>query len=66
VKIIDPVSRGNIERLYSLNPETAATDYELFRKMNESDDFKKKMLAAAMDIQHGIFRCWSSLTFSRL
>jgi hypothetical protein len=47
------VSRGNIERLYELNPETAATDYELFRKMNSSVEFKKEMLKGAMNLQHG-------------
>jgi hypothetical protein len=37
-----------------LNPETAATEHELFRKMNESDDFKREMLKGAMALQHGI------------
>ena len=37
-----------------MNPETAAHDNELFRKMNESDDFKREMLRGAMALQHGI------------
>jgi hypothetical protein len=41
------ISRENVERLYKLNPDTAATEYELFRKMNESDDFKRAMLTAS-------------------
>jgi hypothetical protein len=41
------ISRENVERLYKLNPETAATEYPLFRQMNESDDFKRKMLSAS-------------------
>ena len=49
----DPISRGNIERLFSLNPETAAEDHELFRKMNESEDFKREILRGAMALQHG-------------
>jgi hypothetical protein len=52
--VTDPISQGNIERLWKLNPETAATEHELFRKMNESDDFKKDMLKGAMLLQHGI------------
>ena len=51
----DPVSQGNIERLFSLNPETAAEDHEFFRKMNESEDFKREMLRGAMALQHGFF-----------
>ena len=37
-----------------MNPETAATEDELFRKMNESEDFKKEILKGAMALQHGI------------
>jgi hypothetical protein len=51
--VTDPISRGNIERLYKYNPETAATDHELFRKMNESEDFRREMLKGAMALQHG-------------
>ena len=54
-QVTNPVTKGNIERLYELNPETAAEDHELFRKMNASDDFKKEMLKGAMRLQHGIF-----------
>ena len=52
------MSRGNIERLYELNPETAATDYELFRRMNSSVEFKKEMLKGAMNLQHGKCIVW--------
>jgi 2-polyprenyl-6-methoxyphenol hydroxylase-like FAD-dependent oxidoreductase len=51
-QVTDPISQGNIERLFSLNPDTAATDYELFRKMNESEEFKREMLKGAMALQH--------------
>jgi hypothetical protein len=51
--VTDPISRANIERLYSLNPQTAATDDELFRKMNESPDFRRGIMEAAMRLQHG-------------
>ena len=37
-----------------MDPETAATEHELFRKMNESEDFKREMLKGAMALQHGI------------
>ena len=50
----DPISQGNIERLFKLDPETAATEHELFRKMNESEDFKREMLKGAMALQYGI------------
>ena len=50
----DPISQGNIERLFKLNPETAATEHELFRKMNESEEFKREMLKGAMALQHGM------------
>jgi 4-nitrocatechol/4-nitrophenol 4-monooxygenase len=53
-EVTDPISRDNIERLFSLNPETAATECELFRKMNESDEFKREMVKGAMALQHGI------------
>jgi len=36
-----------------LNPETAATEHEFFRKMNESDESKKEILKGAMQLQHG-------------
>jgi len=52
--VTDPISQGNIERLFKLDPETAATEHELFRKMNESEDFKREMLKGAMALQHGI------------
>jgi len=39
--------------LYTLDPETAATEHELFRKMNESDEFKREMLKGAMALQYG-------------
>ena len=52
-EVTDPISQENFERLWKLNPETAATEYELFRKMNESEDFKKEMLKSAMALQHG-------------
>jgi len=32
------ISRENVERLFTLNPETAAVDYEPFRKANESNN----------------------------
>jgi 2-polyprenyl-6-methoxyphenol hydroxylase-like FAD-dependent oxidoreductase len=53
VKVTDPISRENIERCYKLNPETAATDYEMFRKMNESEDFRRQLMERAMTLQHG-------------
>jgi hypothetical protein len=53
MKITDPVSRANIERLYSLNPETAATDHEFFRKANESAEYRRAVLQGAMALQHG-------------
>jgi hypothetical protein len=52
--VTDPISQGNIERLWKLNPETAATENELFRKMNESEDFKREMMKGAMALQHGM------------
>jgi len=52
--VTDPISQGNIERLFKLNPETAATEHELFRKMNESEEFKREMLKGAMALQHGM------------
>ena len=54
IQVTDPISQGNIERLFKLNPETAASDHELFRMMNESDDFKREILKGAMALQHGI------------
>jgi hypothetical protein len=51
--VTDPISQGNIERLFKLDPETAATEHELFRKMNESEEFKREMLKGAMALQHG-------------
>jgi hypothetical protein len=45
--ITDRISRENVERLYKLDANTAATEYDLFRKMNESDDFKRAMLTAS-------------------
>jgi 2-polyprenyl-6-methoxyphenol hydroxylase-like FAD-dependent oxidoreductase len=55
-QVTDPITRANIERLYTVNPETAATEHELFRKMNESADFRREMLKGAMALQHGNFR----------
>ena len=52
-KVTDPISQANLEILWKLNPETAATVHELFRKMNESEDFKKEMLKGTMALQHG-------------
>jgi hypothetical protein len=45
--IIGRISRENVERLFRLDANTAAMEYELFRKMNESDDFKRAMLTAS-------------------
>ena len=53
-KVTDPISQENFEILWKLNPETAATKHELFRKMNESEDFKKEIFKCAMALQHGI------------
>jgi len=39
--------------LFKLDPETAATEHELFRKMNGSEEFKREMLKGAMALQHG-------------
>ena len=38
-----------------MNPDTAATDHELFRLMNapDGDEFKREMLKGAMALQHG-------------
>jgi 2-polyprenyl-6-methoxyphenol hydroxylase-like FAD-dependent oxidoreductase len=55
MEVTDPISQGNIEALWKLNPETAATEHELFRKMNEGDEFKREMLRGAMALQHGIW-----------
>jgi hypothetical protein len=46
VVVTGRISRENVERLFKLDAKTAATEYELFRKMNESDDFKRAMLTA--------------------
>jgi hypothetical protein len=53
MEITDPLSRENLERLWKLNPETAATDDALFKKMNESEDFKREMLKGVMALHHG-------------
>lgn len=50
----DPISKETFEKLWKSNPEKAATEDELFKKMNESDDFKREMLKGAMALQHGI------------
>jgi len=52
-QVTDPTSRANIERLYTVNPETAAKECDLFRKMNESADFRREILQGAMRLQHG-------------
>lgn len=54
IQVTDPISQGNIERLFKLNPETAASEHELFRMMNENDDVKREILKGAMALQHGI------------
>ena len=60
----DPISQGNIERLFGLNPETAATEHELFKLMNapNGDEFKREMLKGAMALQHDFTQYYPDVT----
>jgi len=51
--VTDPISQGNLERLFKLNPETAATEDEFFKKMNEDEEFKREIFKGSMALQHG-------------
>lgn len=60
----DPISQENIERLFGLNPETAATEHELFKLMNapNGDDFKREMLKGAIALQHDFTQYYPDVT----
>jgi hypothetical protein len=48
------VSRANIERLFKSNPETAAEDDPMLKRMINDPEFPKEWGATMMSISHGI------------
>ena len=54
LEITNPISKGNIERLYKLNPETAVQEDPFLKEMNEDlPAFEKKMEDAVLALIHG-------------